>query len=70
MLKGTLLTLRKDNLKINAQMRVGDDLPQAVPPVIDTGAGSSVITEKLLPLGWRERAGRAPTKTRLADASG
>lgn len=60
--------LRKDYIKINAQMRVADDLPQAVTLVVETRAGPSIIVKNLLPPGWRERAWRAPTKNRFVDA--
>lgn len=69
MLKGSLLVLRKNNLRIKTRMRIGTGLPVAVTPVVDTRAGPSVITEPLLPPGWREQAWRAPTKTHVVDAS-
>lgn len=62
--------LRKDNVKINTRLRVGNSLPLNVTTVVDTGAGPSVITENLLPQGWRKQTLRAPTKTRIVDASG
>lgn len=37
--------LRNENLEIDARMRVDDDLPKRLTPVVDTGAGPSVITE-------------------------
>lgn len=70
MFKGTLLVLRKENLRIKTSMSVGTGLPKEVDPVVDTGAGPSVITEALLPQGWQDQAWRAPTRTHVVDASG
>jgi len=41
-----------------------------VAAVVDTGAGPSVVSEDLLPPGWSAHAWRAPTRTRIVDASG
>ena len=38
--------------------------------VVDTGAGPSVVSEDLLPRYWRVHSWRAPTGTRIVDASG
>jgi len=62
--------LRKDNFKIAAHLCIGTGLRTPVSPIIDTGAGPSVIAEALMPPGWRDVAWRAPTRTRIIDASG
>jgi len=41
-----------------------------VAAVVDTGAGPSVVSEDLLPRYWRVHSWRAPTGTRIVDASG
>jgi len=41
-----------------------------VATVVDAGAGPSVVSEDLLPPGWRAHVWRAPTHTRIVDASG
>jgi len=41
-----------------------------VAAVVDTGAGPSIVSEDLLPPDWRANAWRAPTRTRIVDASG
>ena len=38
--------------------------------VVDTGARPSVVSEDLIPPGWRALAWRAPTRTRIVEASG
>jgi len=62
--------LRKDNFKVNTTLRFGGDDPVSVAAVVDTGAGPSVVSEDLLPPDWRAHAWRAPTRTRIVDASG
>jgi len=68
--RGTLLVLRKDNFKVTTTLSFGGEDPVSVAAVVDTGAGPSVFREDLLPPGWRAHAGRAPTRTRIVDASG
>jgi len=62
--------LRKDNVKLKTTANLGDEDPVAVAAVEDTEAGPSVVVEDLFPLGWRAHAWRAPTRTRIVDASG
>ena len=68
--QATLLVLRKDNVKLKTTANLGDEDPVAVAAVEDTEAGPSVVVEDLFPLGWRAHAWRAPTRTRIVDASG
>ena len=68
--RGTLLVLRKDAFKVKTTLSFGSDDPVSVAAVVDTGAGPSVVSENLLPPGWRTHAWRAPTSTRIVDASG
>jgi len=67
--RGTLLVLPKDNFKVKTTLRFGDEDADAVAAVVDTGAGPGVVSEDLLPLGWRAHDWRAPTRTRIVDAS-
>jgi len=62
--------LRKDNLKVKTTLSFGGEDPVAVAAVVDTGAGPSVVSEDLLLPDWRAHAWRAPTRTRIVDASG
>jgi len=66
----TLLVLRKDNFKVTTTLSLGGEDPVSVAAVVDTGAGPSVVSEDLLPPDWRAHAWRAPTRTRIVDASG
>jgi len=50
-------------------MSLGGEDPVSVAAVVDTGAGPSVVNEDLLPPDWRAHAWRAPTRTRIVDAS-
>jgi len=68
--RGTLLVLRKDNFKVKTTLSFGVEDPVAVVAVVDTGAGPSVVSEDLLPPGCRAHAWRAPTQTRIVNASG
>jgi len=65
-----LIVLRKDTFKVKATLRVGNGEPVPVSAVVDTGAGPSVVSEDILPPYWRKHAWRAPTRTRIVDASG
>jgi len=60
--------LRKDNFHFKTTLSFGGEDPVSVAAVVDTGAGPSVVSEDLVPLGWRAPAWRAPTRTRIADA--
>jgi len=62
--------LRKDNFKVKTTLSVGVEDPVAVVAVVDTGAGPSVVSEDLLPPGWRAHAWRAPIQSRIVNASG
>ena len=68
--RGSLLVLRTDNFKIKTTLSFGDEDQVSVAAVVDTGAGPSVVSEDLLPPDWRAHAWRAPTCTRIVDASG
>jgi len=68
--RGTLLVLRTDNFKVKTTLSFGGEDPVPVAAVVDTGAGPSVVSEELLPPDWRPHAWRAPTRTRIVDASG
>jgi len=68
--RGLLLVLRKDNLKVKTTLSFGGEYPVPVAAVVDTGAGPSVVSEGVLPPDWRAHAWRAPTRTRVVDASG
>jgi len=68
--RSTLLVLRKDNFKVKTTLSFGGEDPVSVAAVVDTGAGPSVVSEDLLPPDWRAHAWRAPTRTRIVDASG
>jgi len=60
--------LRKDNFQVKTTLSFGGEDPVPVAAEVDTGAGQSVVSEDLVPLGWRAPAWRAPTRTRIADA--
>jgi len=62
--------LRKDNLKVKTTLSFGGEDPVSVAAMVDTGAGPSVVSEEILLLARRAHAGRAPTRTRIVDASG
>jgi len=68
--RGTLLVLRKVSFKVKTSLSLGGEDPVSVAAVVDTGAGQSVVSEDLLPPDWRAHAWRAPTLTRIVDASG
>jgi len=68
--RGTLIVLRKDNFKVKTTLSLGGEDPVPVAVVVDTGAGPSVVSEDHLPPAWRAHAWRAPTRTRIVDASG
>jgi len=68
--RGTLRVLRKDNFKVKTTLSFGGEDPHSVAAVVDTGARPSVVSEDLLPPDWRAHAWRAPTRTRIVDASG
>ena len=51
--RGTLLVLPKDIFKVEATFSFGYEHPVAVAAVVTTGTGPSVVSEDLLPLGWR-----------------
>jgi len=68
--RGTLLVLRKDNFKVKTTLSFGGEELVSVATVVDTGAGPSVVSEDPLPPDWRAHAWRAPTRTRILDASG
>jgi len=68
--RGTLLVFRKDSFKVKTTLSFGGEDPVPVAAVVDTGAGQSVASENLLPTNWRAHAWRAPTRTRIVDASG
>jgi len=68
--RGTLFVLRRDILNVKTTLKFGDEDPASVAAVVDTGAGRSVVSENLLPPRWRAHAWRAPTRTRIVDASG
>ena len=62
--------MRKDKCKVKTTLSfVGED-PVPVAAVVDTGAGASVASEDQLLPDWRAHAWRAPTRTRIVDASG
>jgi len=61
--------LRKYNFKVKTTLSFGGEDPVPVAAVVDTGAGPSVVSEDLLPPDWRAHAWRAPTRTRIVDAS-
>jgi len=62
--------LRKDNFKVTTTLSFRGEDPFSVAAVVDTGAGPSVVSEDLLPPDWRAHAWRAPTRTRIVDATG
>ena len=62
--------MRKENFKVKTTLSFGGEDPISVAAVVDTGAGPSVVSEDLLPPDWRAHAWRAPTGTRIVDASG
>jgi len=62
--------LRKDNFKVKTTLSFGGEDPVSVAAVVGTGDGPSVVSEDLLPPDWRAHAWRAPTRTRIVDASG
>jgi len=62
--------LRKDKLEVKTTLSFGGEDPVSVAAVVDTGAGPGVVSEDLLPPVWRAHAWRAPTRTRIVDASG
>jgi len=62
--------LRKENFKVKTILSFGGEDPVSVAAVVDTGAGPSVVLEDLLTPGWRAHASRAPTRTRIVNASG
>ena len=66
---GTVLVLRKDKFKVNTTLSFRDQDPASLAAVVDTGAEPSVVSEDLLPPGRRAHAWRAPTRTRIVDAS-
>ena len=66
---GTVLVLRKDKFKVNTTLSFRDQDPASLAAVVDTGAEPSVVSENLLPPGRRAHAWRAPTRTRIVDAS-
>ena len=68
--RGTLLVLRKDNIKVKTSLSFGGEDPVSAAAVVDTGAGPSVVSEDWLPPGWRAHAWRAPTRTWIVDAAG
>jgi len=68
--RGTLLVLRKDNFKVKTTLSFGSEDPVSVAAVVETGAGPSFVSEDLLPPGWRAHSCRAPTRTRIVDATG
>jgi len=65
----TLLVLRKENFKVKTTLSFRGEDPVSVAAVVDTRAGPSVVSEDLLPPDWRAHAWRAPTRTRIVDAS-
>ena len=67
--RGTLLALRKNNFKVTTTLSFGGDDLVPVAAVVDTGDAPSVISEDLLPPGWRAHAWRAPTRTRIVNDS-
>jgi len=68
--RGTLLVLRKDVFKVMTALSCRGEDPVPVDAVVDTGARPSVVSEDLLPPDSRAHAWRAPTRTRIVDASG
>ena len=68
--RGTLLVFRKDNFKVKTTLSFGGEDPVSVAAVVDTGAGTSVVSEDLLPPGWSAHSWRPPTRTRILDVSG
>jgi len=65
-----MLVLLKDHFEVKTTLRFGGEDPVSVAAKMDTGAAPSVVSEDLLPPDLRAHAWRAPTRTRIVDASG
>jgi len=61
--------LREDNFEVKTTLSFRGEDPVSVAAVVDTGAIPSVVSEDLLRPDWRAHAWRAPTRTRIVDAS-
>jgi len=62
--------VRSSATRQGSRLDTGGEDPVPAAALVDTGAGPSVVSEDLLPPDWRAHALRAPTRTRIVDASG